>query len=154
MMGLPESFNLSLAEFGKLLGENLAIVDGRCQFVVDGTVEVELDYLEDVHVVLAWSVIGYAPEDEYQEERAQALLALNELGEENGGFSLAMDPETRRIIAQDHRPAEQFSTTDALAAWIDELVSLVGRVRRDAAERFPVNDFIEEAMAAQAAEEV
>ena len=53
MMPLPDSFNASLADFGKTLGIELMLEDGRCNFIVDDTIEVELDYIEDAHVVVA-----------------------------------------------------------------------------------------------------
>ena len=140
MMSLPESFNMSLAEFGDKLGIDLALEDGRCNFIVDDVIEVEIDYLEDSHVVVAWTTVGYAPEDEFQEERACALLALNELDAQNGGFSLSMDPDERRVIAHDFRPAELFDSGDRIAAWIDELVGLVNLIRRDFEKRFPNAD--------------
>ena len=140
MMPLPESFNLSLGEFGDKLGIDLALVDGHCNFIVDDTIEVEIDYFDESHVVVAWATVGLALEDEYQVERACALLALNELDAPNGGFSLSMDPETRRVIVHDHRPAESFESGDRLAAWIGALVDLVNHIRRDFEKRFPCAD--------------
>jgi len=140
MMTLPESFNISLAEFGKKLGTDLALEDGRCIFTVDGAIDVEIDYVDEAHIAIAWATVGYAPEDEYQAERARALLALNELDAPNDGFSISMDPETRLVIAHDHRPAELFDSADRLAAWIGALVDLVNRIRADFEKRFPCAD--------------
>ena len=153
MMSNYDSFSLSLAEFGKRLGIELAMADGRCNFTVDGTVEVELDYLDDAQVVVAWSVIGLAPEDGLSGDRATALLALNELDAPNGGFSVSMDPETRRVVAHDHRAAELFDSADRLAAWIEALVALVGRVRYEFELRFPCAD-LEDEMDPNGGEEV
>ena len=140
MMSLPDSFNMSLEKFGEKIGIDLALEDGRCSLTVDDAIEVEIDYLEDAHVVIAWATVGLAPEDDFQGDRARALLALNELDAPNGGFSLSMDPENRRIIAHDHRPAELFESGDRIAAWIGALVDLVNHVRDDFAERFPCED--------------
>lgn len=144
MMPLQEAFNLVLADFGRHLGIGLALEDGRCNFTVDGMVDVELDYLDDAQVVVAWAFVGLAPEDRYSGERAMVLLALNDLNAPNGGFSVAMDPETRRVIAQDHRPAEFFDSADRLAAWIGALVELVDRIRREFESRFPCEDLPDE----------
>ncbi len=140
MMPLPESFNMSLKEFGEKIGLELVMDDGKCIFTVDGMIDVEIDYVDDAHVVIAWTVVGLAPEDEYQEERARALLALNEIGAPNGGFSVSMDPETRLVIVQDHRPAEIFDTADRLAAWIEALVELVNVIRYKFEEEYPSSD--------------
>ncbi|MBP5640779.1 MAG: type III secretion system chaperone [Victivallales bacterium] len=140
MMPLPDSFNASLAEFGKTLGIELMLEDGRCNFIVDDTIEVELDYIEDAHVVVAWATVGLAIEDNYQGERARALLALNELDAPNGGFSISMDPEMRRVIVHDHRPAELFDSADRIAVWIGALVDLVYHIRNDFEKRFPCAD--------------
>ena len=140
MMPLQNSFNLSLAEFGEKIGAELDIVNGRCNFVVDNAIEIEIDYIEEAHVVVAWTTIGLAPEDTYQGDRARALFELNELDAQNGGFSISIDPETRRVIAHDHRPAELFDSGDRVAAWIEVLVDLVNHVRNDFAERFPCED--------------
>ena len=146
MMSNYDSFSLSLAEFGKRLGIELAMADGRCNFTV-------LDYLDDAQVVVAWSVIGLAPEDGLSGDRATALLALNELDAPNGGFSVSMDPETRRVVAHDHRAAELFDSADRLAAWIEALVELVGRVRYEFELRFPCAD-LEDEMDPNGGEEV
>lgn len=140
MMPLPDSFRLALAAFGRKAGVELSLSGNRCRFTVDGSVEVEIDYVEKAHVAIAWAVVGLAPEDAFREARARALLALDALDAPNGGFTLAMDPETRLVLAHDNRPAELFDSADRLAAWIDALASLVNRVRVDFEERFPCGD--------------
>ena len=137
MMPLPESFKITLDEFGKTLGLELALEDGKCIFTVDGTIDVEIDYIDDAHVVIAWAVVGLAPEDFFMAQRARALLALNELDAPNGGFSVSMDPEARLVVAHDHRPAELFDSADRLAAWIEALVDLVNLIREKFAEEYP-----------------
>ncbi len=141
MMPLPESFLMSLKEFGEKLGIELGLEDGRCIFEVDGKLDVEIDYYEEAHVAVAWATVGVAPEDNFQDERARALLALNELGAPNGGFSISMDPETRCVIAHDNRPAELFESGDRIAAWIGALCDLVYLIRRKFEEQFPCADF-------------
>ena len=137
MMPLPESFKITLEEFGKTLGLELALEDGKCIFTVDGTIDVEIDYVDDAHVVIAWAVVGLAPEDFFMAQRARALLALNELDAPNGGFSVSMDPDARLVVAHDHRPAELFDSADCLAAWIEALVDLVNLIRERFAEEYP-----------------
>ncbi len=143
-MTLYDGFTTALAAFGRKLGMELAIVDGHCDFVVDGQCEVGIDYIREADVVVAWSTVGLAPEDEWQEDRAKALLALNWNDAENNGFTVSMDPETRRVVAHDNRPAELFDSADHVAVWIEALVALVDRIRGDFAERFPCNDFAED----------
>ena len=140
MMNLAESFFMSLQEFAEKLGTELEVEDGRCIFTVDGTLDVEIDYLDEVHVVVAWATVGVAPEDTFQAERARPLLALNELDAPNGGFSISMDPETRCVIAHDNRPAELFESGDRIAAWIGALVDLVNLIRHKFEEQFPCAD--------------
>ncbi len=142
MMTLYDSFNSTLNEFGETLGMELALEDGKCIFTVDGDIDVEIDYYDEAEMVVAWTAVGVAPEDEYQAERARALLALNELDAPNGGFSVSMDPETRLVIAQDHRPAELFDSADRLAAWVGALVDLVNLIRNTFAEKFPYSDML------------
>ena len=140
MMPLYDAFNMTLNEFGKTLGMELAIEDGKCIFTVDGIIDVGIDYNEEADVVIAWSAVGILPEDEYQAERARALFVLNELDAPNGGFSVSMDPETRLVIVQDHRPVELFDSADRLAAWFDALVDLVNLIRDTFEEKFPCTD--------------
>ena len=51
-----------------------------------------------------------------------------------------MDPETRLVIVQDHRPVELFDSEDRLAAWVDALVDLVNLIRDTFEEKFPCTD--------------
>jgi hypothetical protein len=81
--------------------------------------------------------VGELPEDEYSGERALALLALDELGAGHAGFTLSMDPETRRVVAHDRRGVEAVDSADRLAVWVESLVDLVKGIRHDFAERFP-----------------
>ncbi|MBP5640989.1 MAG: type III secretion system chaperone [Victivallales bacterium] len=140
MMTLYDSFNMVLNEFGETLGAELVLKDGECIFTVDGNIDVVIDYYEESDVVIAWSTVGILPEDEYQDERARALFALNELDAPNGGFSVSMDPETRLVIVQDHRPVELFDSADRLAAWVDALVDLVNLIRDTFEEKFPCTE--------------
>jgi len=144
MMPLYDAFNMTLNEFGKTLGTELSIEDGKCIFTVDGTIDVEIDYYDEADMVVAWAAVGVAPEDEFQAERACALFALNDLDAPNGGFSVSMDPETRLVIAQDHRPAELFDSADRLAAWIGALVDLVNLIRDTFEQKFPCDMLLED----------
>ena len=139
-MDIRESFEQCLADFGKVLGTELVFEEDRCNFTVDGAVEIELDYYDDSDVVVAWATVGEMPEDDLAGDRALVLLALNELGGPAGGYTLSMDADTRRVIAHDNRPAEAFDSADRLAAWLDTLVELVNAIREDFAERFPCMD--------------
>ena len=142
MMTSYDSFNMVLNQFGETLGAELALKDGKCIFTVDGNIDVVIDYYDEADVVVAWSAVGIAPEDEYQAERARALFALNELDAPNGGFSVSMDPETRLVIVQDHRPVELFDSADRLAAWVEALVDLVNLIRDTFEEKFPCSDML------------
>ena len=63
-MDIRESFEQCLAVFGKMLGTELVFEEDRCNFTVDGAVEVELDYYDDSDVVVAWATVGEMPEDD------------------------------------------------------------------------------------------
>ena len=140
MMTLFDSFQQALADFGEKMGMELALNENRCNFTVDGTVEVEIDYIEEAEEVMVWSPVGYAVEDGFQEQRARALMELNELDAPNAGFTISMEPENRMVIAHDHRPLEMFEDADHVAAWIDALVQLVNRIRTKFEEKFPCID--------------
>ena len=144
MMTLYDSFNMVLNEFGKTLGTELVLEDGKCLFTIDGAIDVEIDYYEEAETVVAWAPVGIAPEDEYQAERACALFALNELDAPNGGFSVSMDPETRLVIVQDHRPAELFDSADRLATWVGALVDLVNLIRDTFEQKFPCDMLLDD----------
>jgi hypothetical protein len=136
-MDIREQFEQVLAEFGDKMNCRLKLEDGRCSFTVDGAVEIEIDYYDEAEAVVAWSTVGELPEDALSRDRALALLAINELGSGHAGFTLSMDPETRRVVAHDRRGAEAVDSADRLAVWMDALVDIVKGVRLEFSERFP-----------------
>ncbi|MBQ7178835.1 MAG: type III secretion system chaperone [Victivallales bacterium] len=140
MNTLFESFQQVLADFGKIMGTELAMNENRCNFTVDGSVEVEIDYIEEAEEVVLWSSVGYALEDGFQEQRARALIELNELDAPNAGFTISMEPEDRMVVVHDHRPLEMFENADHVAAWINSLVELVNLIRTRFEEQFPCVD--------------
>lgn len=140
MNTLFESFQQVLADFGKIMGTELAMNENRCNFTVDGSVEVEIDYIEEAEEVVLWSSVGYALEDGFQEQRARALIELNELDAPNAGFTISMEPEGRMVVVHDHRPLEMFENADHVAAWINSLVELVNLIRTRFEEQFPCVD--------------
>ena len=79
-----EQFEQVLAEFGEKLNAELKLVDDRCEFTVDGAVEIEIDYYPESDMLVAWATVGELPKDDLAGARALALLALNGLG--NGNF--------------------------------------------------------------------
>ena len=132
-----EQFEQVLAEFGEKLGHGLSLADDRCNFTVDGEVEVEIDYYPDSDMLVAWSTVGELPSDELSGERALALLSINGLEEGHAGFTVSMDASTRRVVAHDRRGTEAIDSADRLAVWIDALVTLVKGIRSEFAAKFP-----------------
>jgi hypothetical protein len=132
-----EQFKQVLAEFGEKMGSDLKLVDDRCNFTVDGEVEVEIDYYSDSEMLVAWSTVGELPKDELSGSRALALLSINGLEEGHAGFTVSMDAATRRVVAHDRRGTELIDSADRLAMWIDALVTLVKGIRAEFAAKFP-----------------
>ena len=132
-----EQFEQVLAEFGEKLNAELKLVDDRCEFTVDGAVEIEIDYYPESAMLVAWATVGELPKDDLSGARALALLALNGLGAGRTGYTLSMDAETRRVVAHDRHGVETIDSADRLAVWMDTLVVLVKRIRSEFGERFP-----------------
>jgi len=132
-----EQFKQVLAEFGEKMGSDLKLVDDRCNFTVDGEVEVEIDYYSDSEMLVAWSTVGELPKDELSGSRALALLSINGLEEGHAGFTVSMDAATRRVVAHDRRGTELIDSADRLAMWIDALVTLVKGIRAEFVAKFP-----------------
>jgi hypothetical protein len=55
-----------------------------------------------------------------------------------------MDPETRLVIVQDHRPAELFDSADRLATWVGALVDLVNLIRDTFEQKFPCDMLLDD----------
>lgn len=135
-----DQFEDVLAEFGGLVGQPLALDgDGTATFTVDDEIIVNLQYLEESGMVLAFAPVGAfggldAPD---AGEKALELLRLNEPGGMAEGYTLALDEDADLVLAMDRRSVPVLSHVDSLAAWMDALVRAVRAVRERFAERFP-----------------
>ena len=138
---LKEQFKDVLAEFGASVRLELALdEDGLATFAVDDEVLVNVKYLDQSDMVVAFSPIGGfggvdAPD---AGEKALELLRMNDLGGETEGFTLALDEDADVVLALDRRSPLEVSSSDAFAAWIDALVRAVRAVRGRFAARWPV----------------
>ena len=140
---LKEQFEEVLAEFGDLVKQKLALDDdGTATFTVDDEIIVNIQYLVDSDVVVAFSPVGgFGGFDAADAgEKALELLRLNELGGATDGFTLALDRDADLVLALDRRSALEISSVDSLSAWTDALVRAVRTVRDDFAGKFPVEE--------------
>lgn len=138
---LKEQFKDVLAEFGGIVKLDIPLDDdGSATFTVDDDVIVNLQYLDESDVVVAFAPVGgFGPTDAPDAgEKALELLRLNELGGVAEGFTLALDEEADLVLAMDRRSPLELSAVDSFAAWMDALVRAVRAVRERFAERFPV----------------
>ena len=141
--GFREQFDAVLAEFGDLLKLELVLDDeATVTFTIDDDIIVNLQYLEESDVVVAFSPVGAfgGIDADGAGEKALALLRLNELGGETEGFTLALDEVADLIMAMDRRGALEISSADALAAWMEALVHAIHAVRDYFAVNFPVDN--------------
>lgn len=139
---LREQFEDILSEFGKTVGIPLSLDDdGTATFTVDDEIIVNLQYLDESDVILAFAPVGGLDATEPDAgEKALALLRLNELGGVTEGFTLALDEDADLVLAMDRRHALEIAAADSLAAWMESLVRAVRAVRTHFAETFPVDD--------------
>ena len=141
--GFRGQFDAVLAEFGDLLKLELVLDDeAAVTFTIDDDIIVNLQYLEESDVVVAFSPIGAFGGIDVAGagEKALALLRLNELGGATEGFTLALDEVADLVMAMDRRSALEISSADALAAWMESLVHAVHAVRGYFAVNFPVDN--------------
>lgn len=136
-----DAFDKVLGDFGRMNGKELSLdLGGACSFDVDGEVVVQVRALEGSRQIMAWSIVGDLPDDSLSGARAAFLLTINDLGTGTHGYTLSMDESERRLLAHDRRKVEVFETVDEFAAWIDDLVELVTRIRREFNARYPISE--------------
>ncbi|MBR4674742.1 MAG: type III secretion system chaperone [Victivallales bacterium] len=141
--GFRGQFDAVLAEFGDLLKLELVLDDeAAVTFTIDDDIIVNLQYLEESDVVVAFSPVGAFGGIDVASagEKALALLRLNELGGATEGFTLALDEDADLIMVMDRRGALDISSADSLAAWLESLVHAVHAVRNYFAVNFPVDN--------------
>ena len=140
---LRDQFEEVLAEFGEAVGHALELDDGgTATFTVDDEIIVNLKYLDDSDVVVAFAPVGGFGDADAPDagEKALELLRMNELGGATEGFALALDEDADLVLAMDRRSALELAAADSLAAWMEALVSAVCAVRERFAERFPAGE--------------
>ncbi len=135
-----DDYRGALAELGEKTGLSLSAEDNHCSFTVDGSVDANLEFLEESESVVLWATVGVLPDDGFVGERAMRLLEMNEPGGETRGFTLGMDEDGRVLVAHARRDVDAGISADILAAWIEDLATLVGNVREEFAERYPFID--------------
>ena len=141
--GFRRQFDAVLAEFGDLFKLELVLDDeATVTFTIDDDIIVNLQYLEESDVVVAFSPVGAfgGLDDADAGKKALALLRLNELGGATEGFTIALDEVTDLVMAMDRRSALEISSADAMAAWMESLVHAVHAVRDYFAVNFPVDN--------------
>ena len=140
---LKEQFKDVLAEFGGIVKQELSLDDdGTVTFTVDDEIVVNLQYLDESDVIIAFAPVGGfgvadAPD---AGEKALELLRLNELGGPTEGFTLALDEDADLVLAMDRRSALEISSADSLAAWLEALIDAVRAVRDRFANEFPIDE--------------
>ena len=112
-----ERFEAILADWAAKRGLPPEVV----RFDEDGEVSLELGeaigtlvYREATDTVILWFECGAC-------ERASSpriLLMTNDRFAWSRGFTLAIDPATDRLVVHDRRPAERFTSAEALDAWL------------------------------------
>ena len=135
-----DDYRSAIAELGEKTGLSLSLEDNHCSFTVDDSVDVNLEFLEESESAVLWAAVGVLPDDGLAGERAMRLLEMNEPGGETRGFTLGMDEDGRVLVAHARRDVEEGISANILAAWIEDLVTLVGNVREEFAERYPFID--------------
>ena len=140
---LKEQFEDVLAEFGKAVGTPLSLDDnGTATFTVDDDIIVNLQYLDESDGIVAFAPVGGFGETAAPDagRKARVLLRMNEIGGPTKGFTLALDEDAELVLAMDRRNALEISSADALAAWMEALVTAVRAVRVRFAEEFPIDE--------------
>lgn len=102
----------------------------------DGEVSIELGeaigtlvYREATDTVILWFESGGCE----LASTPRGVLMTNDRFAWSRGFTLAIDPETDRLVVHDRRPAERFTSAETLDAWLEAGGELSSDVRRAAA---------------------
>ena len=138
-----EEFEFLLADFERESGVKLERQDDGSAILVvgeSGETIVNLELLPTSRQLLAWARVGNLGDDENAAERAKYLLSVNIVSYAQSGFVLALDERNDEVIAHDIRPLEWFDSADRFAAWLEELIALVTKVRIECEEFYPYVD--------------
>jgi len=125
---LKEQFEATLAAWaaacGLPAGEAALDADGTLTVTISGSVAT-LVYRESTDTVICWLECG----DAASPTVAPGTLRANDRFARTGGFTVAIDSKTNRVVVHDRRPAERFTSAEVLDAWLQAGVRLASDVR-------------------------
>lgn len=132
-MNVSEQFDLLVGDLAALSGMTFERdEDGVWQIPMHGgDILVCLAYRPASGQVIAFARVETMIPGVCAAQRARALLEANAFWRGTDGFTLAMDPETRQLIALDRRAPSFFATVDKLAHYVNVLVTLVEDLRAE-----------------------
>ena len=94
-----------------------------------GEVTAYLAYREASGQVVVFAPVEKLRPRRHAAERARALLEANAFWDGTNGFTLALDPDERLLVAMDRRAPGYFSSVGRLAGYVNALAELVVELR-------------------------
>ena len=124
-------FNALVEDFGRAAGMTFECdADGLWRIPAHGgDVTACLVYREASGQVIAFAPVEELRPARHAAERARALLEANAFWSGTNGFTLALDPDERRLVAMDRRAPDYFSSVERLAGYVNALAELVVELR-------------------------
>jgi len=124
-------FNNLLASLGEAIGIPDLALDKNNQCIVsfEEGISINFFYETDSDTVVCFAPIAYFANADGKEALLARMLKANFFWQDTKGFTIAMEPETERLIIQDKQKPSYFADYDMLAAYIDNAMTLVQKWR-------------------------
>jgi len=133
-----ETFSLMMDDLAAELGTELRFGADGSKWIVplqDGAIALDVTYRAATGYVIVWAQVDALAavedggDDDYREALYRTLLATTAFGAQTHGFTLAVDPDTRDLVALGRRPARRIADLSDLANWLADLGNLVRDLR-------------------------
>ena len=124
-------FDALVEDFGRAAGMTFERdADGLWRIPArGGDVTACLAYREASGQVIAFAPVEKLRPARHAAERARALLEANAFWDGTNGFTLALDPDERLLVAMDRRAPGYFTSVERLAGYVNVLAELVVELR-------------------------